>query len=260
MIESLDRYQFHARRTLDESMPFREKMLLTALGLNTEAGEYGEHAKKIAWHGKSFSDRREAMIEELGDVLWYLAGCATTLGIDLSDVATRNIDKLLARRPVGEEFEIDAPCPTRPGTARRLKSIMRAVEPCTVKECILDKGHRGYCERAPTRKGEDTLPEDSDERKDLPLASGVLDYFPAALMEVAHLSKVGNDKHNPGEDLHWARGKSMDHADCILRHLVDRGKVDTDGISHSVKVAWRALALLQQELEAAGAPMARGAR
>jgi hypothetical protein len=60
--------------------------------------------------------------------------------------------------------------------------------------------------------------------------------------------------------MHHARGKSTDHADCILRHLIDRGTVDTDGIRHSAKVAWRALALLQLELEAEGAPMARGAK
>jgi hypothetical protein len=105
-----------------------------------------------------------------------------------------------------------------------------------------------------------TLPTDSQERKDIPLARGCLDYFPAALAEVAKLSKAGNDKHNPGEEMHHARGKSSDHADCIVRHLVERGRVDTDGFSHSVKVAWRALALLQEELEAAGAPMARGAK
>lgn len=107
---------------------------------------------------------------------------------------------------------------------------------------------------------ETTLPVDSQARKDVPLARGVLDYFPAALAAVAALSQAGNDKHNPGEVLHWARGKSMDHADCILRHLIERGAVDTDGLSHTVKVAWRALALLQEELEAAGAPLARGAR
>ena len=106
-----------------------------------------------------------------------------------------------------------------------------------------------------------SLPTDSAERKDIPLARGVLDYFPAALVEVARLSQHGNDKHNPGEELNHARGKSTDHADCIMRHLVERGTVDPeDGISHSVKVAWRALALLQEELEAAGAPLARGAR
>lgn len=107
----------------------------------------------------------------------------------------------------------------------------------------------------------DTLPFDPEERKDIPLARGVLDYFPAALTEVARLSQAGNDKHNPGEELHHARGKSADHADCIMRHLVDRGKIDPDdGFSHTVKVAWRALALLQEECEARGAPLARGAR
>lgn len=106
-----------------------------------------------------------------------------------------------------------------------------------------------------------TLPEGSAARKNVPLCSGVLDYFPAALAEVAKLSQYGNDKHNPGEALHWARGKSMDHADCIARHLVDRGIVDPDtGLSHTVEVAWRALALLQEECEARGAPLSRGSR
>jgi hypothetical protein len=106
-----------------------------------------------------------------------------------------------------------------------------------------------------------TLPAESKARKAIPMARGLLDYFPAALAAVAELSKAGNDKHNPGEELHWARGKSSDHADCILRHLVDRGTSDPeDGIRHSVKVAWRALAMLQEELESAGAPLARGAR
>jgi len=93
------------------------------------------------------------------------------------------------------------------------------------------------------------LPTDWHERKSMPLASGVLDYFPLALMEVAKVSKIGNDQHNPGQPLHWARGKSMDHADCILRHLVDRGTIDTDGGLHSAKVAWRSLALLEEEVE-----------
>lgn len=103
------------------------------------------------------------------------------------------------------------------------------------------------------------LPTDSAARKEVPLARGVLDYFPAALAAVAQLSKIGNDKHNPGQPLHWARSKSQDHADCIMRHLAERGTIDTDGLSHSVKIAWRALALLQEELEAQGAPMPRGA-
>lgn len=107
----------------------------------------------------------------------------------------------------------------------------------------------------------DTFPLDSAARKALPVVTGVLDYFPAALAEVARVSKHGNDKHNPGEPLHHARGKSMDHADAIGRHLIDRGGIDADtGMRHSAELAWRALALLQQELEDAGiAPLPRGA-
>jgi hypothetical protein len=104
-----------------------------------------------------------------------------------------------------------------------------------------------------------SMPTDSAARKAIPLCTGVLDYFPAALAEVAKLSKFGNDKHNPGEPLNWARPKSQDHADCILRHMVDRGTIDPEtGLSHSVEVAWRALAMLQLECEAAGAPLSRG--
>lgn len=88
----------------------------------------------------------------------------------------------------------------------------------------------------------------------------MLDYFPAACAAVAELSRIGNEQHNPGEEMHWARGKSSDHADCVVRHIMDRGTVDTDGVRHSTKAAWRALANLQEELEAAGAPLARGAR
>lgn len=105
------------------------------------------------------------------------------------------------------------------------------------------------------------LPEDSAARKEMPLATGLLDYFPAALAEVARVSKKGNDKHNPGQPLHHSRGKSMDHPDCIMRHLADRGLFDDQGMRHSANLAWRALALLQQELEDAGlAQPPRGAK
>jgi hypothetical protein len=108
----------------------------------------------------------------------------------------------------------------------------------------------------------DTIPSDSAARKALPITTGVIDYFPAALAAVAAVSKAGNDKHNPGEPMHHARGKSMDHENAIARHLIDRGKIDADtGLRHSAELAWRALAMLQQELEDAGeAPFPRGAR
>lgn len=81
------------------------------------------------------------------------------------------------------------------------------------------------------------------------MARGLLDYFPDACAAVANVSFVGNEQHNPGQEMHWAKEKSTDHADCIVRHLVDRGLIDDDGLRHSAKVAWRALALLQTEIE-----------
>lgn len=91
---------------------------------------------------------------------------------------------------------------------------------------------------------------DGKDRKQYPIARGVLDYFPDALAEVAHVSLKANEQHNPGEPLHWAKEKSTDEADALVRHLLQRGTFDTDGLRHTAKVAWRALALLQRELEA----------
>lgn len=97
------------------------------------------------------------------------------------------------------------------------------------------------------------LPWSAAERKRIPVTTGFLDYFPAAIAEVAKLSLAGNDQHNPGTPLHWDKSKSTDEADALLRHLMERGTFDTDGQRHSAKVAWRAMALLQRELEASHA-------
>lgn len=110
-----------------------------------------------------------------------------------------------------------------------------------------------------------TLPTDSTERKKYPLFRGLLRYFPAALAGVARLSHDGNAKHNPGEEMHHARGKSSDHADCILRHLVDFDAAVTRGDGHAARlevdaIAWRALALSQEFHEDCGAPLAPAAR
>lgn len=86
-------------------------------------------------------------------------------------------------------------------------------------------------------------------RKCTPIHSGVLDYFPDAIAAVAHCSWVGNEQHNPGSPLHWDRLKSGDELDALTRHLLEAGSFDTDGIRHSAKVAWRALANLQKEIE-----------
>ena len=97
------------------------------------------------------------------------------------------------------------------------------------------------------------LPTDPKARKAVPIATGVLDYFPLAIAAVAACSQKGNDQHNPGQPLHWDRAKSTDESDALIRHFLERGTIDSDGIRHSAKVAWRALALLQKEIEADGA-------
>lgn len=93
------------------------------------------------------------------------------------------------------------------------------------------------------------LPTDAALRKGVPIASGFIDYFPLAIAAVAELSRIGNDQHSPGKPLRWDRSKSDDESDSLMRHFMERGTVDTDGVRHSTKAAWRALALLQKELE-----------
>ena len=88
------------------------------------------------------------------------------------------------------------------------------------------------------------------ERKQAPIGTGVIDYFPDALAAVAYCSFVGNEQHNPGTPLHWDRSKSGDESDALMRHFVHRGTMDSDGVLHSAKVCWRALAMLQKEIEA----------
>lgn len=93
---------------------------------------------------------------------------------------------------------------------------------------------------------------DHKDRKQYPIARGVLDYFPLALLEIANVSLVSNEQHHAGEPMHWDKEKSTDEADALVRHLLQRGTLDTDGLRHTAKVAWRALALLQRELETTG--------
>lgn len=100
---------------------------------------------------------------------------------------------------------------------------------------------------------------DSATRKLMPVASGCLNYFPDALLCVSFISRVGNDKHNPGQPLHWAKEKSTDEPDCEVRHMLDwlRGEAADPGLEplgelgHLASKAWRALAHLQRECDKA---------
>jgi hypothetical protein len=119
-----------------------------------------------------------------------------------------------------------------------------------------------------------TLPTDSAARKEYPIVTGCLDFFPAAIAGVARHSHINAQKHGGGVFHH--RGASMDHCDCLLRHLIDlrgvlRGVLDerlvTPGLheerilNEANALAWRALAISQELHEALGeAPLAPGAR
>ncbi len=96
------------------------------------------------------------------------------------------------------------------------------------------------------------LPTDDKSRKGMPIFRGPLMYFPDALLAVAAVCKAGNDQHNPGEPMHWERGKSMEQMDTALRHMMDHGLgnlKDSDGQWHIAKAAWRLLAELQLTIE-----------
>lgn len=107
----------------------------------------------------------------------------------------------------------------------------------------------GGCVVHPQAKDRASLPAEAVARKHVPIATGVLDYFPDALVAVAEVSYMGNLQHNPGQPLHWDRSKSRDEADCMIRHYLQRGTRDIDGTRHTAKMVWRALALLQKEIE-----------
>jgi hypothetical protein len=95
-----------------------------------------------------------------------------------------------------------------------------------------------------------SLPEDAKERKEIPIGTGVIDYFPLALAEVAKVSLDGNKQHKLGPPLRWERGVSSDESDAIIRHYVDRYTKDERGMYHAARMVWRGLAFLQKLVEA----------
>lgn len=100
---TLDGYQREAMRTAGPALRAEDGLVLSALGLTGEAGEYAEIVKKVAYHGHPLDADKAA--KELGDVLWYLARAAQAIGIPLSEIAARNIQKLRARYPEGFSSE-----------------------------------------------------------------------------------------------------------------------------------------------------------
>ena len=96
---NINEYQKEAMTLLNPDIPQREVLLNALMGLCGESGEAIDLMKKHLFQGHALD--REKMIKELGDVAWYLAEAATGLGVDLSEVLQRNLDKLHARYPQG---------------------------------------------------------------------------------------------------------------------------------------------------------------
>jgi NTP pyrophosphatase (non-canonical NTP hydrolase) len=100
----LNEYQKKALRTAFH--PKKYKIIYPALGLGNETGEVMGKIKK--WlrgddgAGKMNKERKNALKEELGDVLWYLAVLAYDLGLSLDDIAKVNLDKLQSRKKRGK--------------------------------------------------------------------------------------------------------------------------------------------------------------
>jgi NTP pyrophosphatase (non-canonical NTP hydrolase) len=97
----LSEYQALSRRTAQ--YPREAWLSYPALGLAGEAGEVAEHAKKAIRDdgGEITAERRTALSKELGDVLWYVAQLASELGLELDQIASANLEKLLSRQRRG---------------------------------------------------------------------------------------------------------------------------------------------------------------
>lgn len=95
-------YQTAADRTSGNLSPW-DKVRNGCYGMNGEAGECIDILKKTEFQGHNFDPAK--LLDELGDVLWYVAQTTTGLGVTLEAVAQHNIDKLKARYPDGFDSE-----------------------------------------------------------------------------------------------------------------------------------------------------------
>lgn len=100
---TLSDYQTAAWRTAVYRSTIGPSLVYAALGLNGEAGEVADEAKKVMRDDGCVltEHRRERIAAELGDVLWYVAAVASELGIDLGTIAGNNLEKLESRAARG---------------------------------------------------------------------------------------------------------------------------------------------------------------
>lgn len=92
-------YQALAMRTRNKSLSQADSLVNGVMGLCGESGECADMVKKLFFQGRELDVSHFA--KELGDVLWYIALCCESLGLQLDDVMQQNVDKLSARYPDG---------------------------------------------------------------------------------------------------------------------------------------------------------------
>ncbi len=100
---NLNEYQQAALRTASRDSDSKALILNGVLGLAGESGEVADIVKKHLFQGHELD--KDKLLDELGDVLWYIAITAKGIGVTLNDIATHNVDKLKKRYPKGFESE-----------------------------------------------------------------------------------------------------------------------------------------------------------
>ena len=136
--------------------------------------------------------------------------------------------------------------------SRQMKELLEEQEELYSQRerAIAQNGNNG--EHYQQEGGFEAHMRNKNNRKRIPIYSGVMKYFPDAIREVAKCSYAGQQQHNPDKPLAWDRTKSGDELDALMRHLTDYSEgveFDEDNVPHLAKVAWRALAALQKYVE-----------
>lgn len=99
---NLSDYQREVARTCATS-DHSETVKMALIGLADEVGEVAGPLKKYLFHGHELSGAK--LVDELGDVLWYLTTLANEFDISLEDVISENVEKLRKRYPEGFSSE-----------------------------------------------------------------------------------------------------------------------------------------------------------
>jgi NTP pyrophosphatase (non-canonical NTP hydrolase) len=101
-VDGFNKYMTDAAKTSGPVDSPRDRLILAGLGVAGEAGELADHIKKLTFHGHAVDQAAiDKLIDEGGDVLWYLGHLARALGVPLSTFAENNRKKLLLRYPEG---------------------------------------------------------------------------------------------------------------------------------------------------------------